>query len=197
MTTYISCADTAKLIRQSLKEAFAGVKFSVKSKTYSGGASITIYWTDGPNEAQIKAVVGRFSCSYFDGMQDLQGSKFHMMDGKAVSFGADYVCYSRDYSDAAIEKAIARVFRQFAGNFSGSGARVPVAADFRSGDLRCVLIPQMGAHHSHDLQYFVRTVLTKNSDRLHVKPSPTAGKVFQTHTDRNGQSSFDAVRETL
>lgn len=43
---YISCADTAKLIRQAIKEAFPGVKFSVRSSVYSGGASITVEWLD-------------------------------------------------------------------------------------------------------------------------------------------------------
>ena len=42
MTKYFTCAETAKLIRQSLKEAFPGVKFSVRSSTYSGGASIDV-----------------------------------------------------------------------------------------------------------------------------------------------------------
>jgi hypothetical protein len=46
---YLSCAETAKLVRKVLKTAFQGVKFSVRSDTYSGGASIDIRWTDGPN----------------------------------------------------------------------------------------------------------------------------------------------------
>ena len=56
MTKYFTCAETAKLIRQSLKEAFTGVKFSVRSSTYSGGASISVSWTDGPNAAQVESI---------------------------------------------------------------------------------------------------------------------------------------------
>lgn len=41
-TKYLSCAETAKLIRQALKEAFPDMKFGVRSKTYSGGASIDV-----------------------------------------------------------------------------------------------------------------------------------------------------------
>ena len=37
---YLTCAETAKLVRSALKAAFPGVKFSVCSSTYSGGASI-------------------------------------------------------------------------------------------------------------------------------------------------------------
>lgn len=46
-TEYIGVADTAKLIRVQLKKNFPAIKFSVKSKSYSMGASITIGWTDG------------------------------------------------------------------------------------------------------------------------------------------------------
>ena len=46
--TYLSCAETAKLVRAALKKAFPGVKFSVKSSVYSMGASIRVGWTDGP-----------------------------------------------------------------------------------------------------------------------------------------------------
>jgi hypothetical protein len=41
-TQYLSCAETAKLVRAALKESFPGVKFSVKSSTYAGGASIML-----------------------------------------------------------------------------------------------------------------------------------------------------------
>jgi Large polyvalent protein associated domain 29 len=52
---YLSCADTAKLIRAALKKTFLRVKFSVRSKTYSGGASVTVHWTDGPTAKQVDA----------------------------------------------------------------------------------------------------------------------------------------------
>lgn len=40
MTKYISVTETAKLIRQTLKENFKCIKFSVRSRNYAGGASI-------------------------------------------------------------------------------------------------------------------------------------------------------------
>jgi len=197
MTKKLSCSDTAKLIRQSLKESFAGKIFSVKSRSYSGGASIRVGWIDGPNVAQVEAVVKRFSGSYFDGMSDLRGSKYHMIGSEQVSFGNDFLFFERTDSNAAIEKAIARVFRDFAGNFVGSNIERPTAADFRAGRLHSIQIPKMNAHHMHDLQYFVRMALAKSSDRLHVIKSPTASKVFQTHTDGHGQSDFDLVKAEL
>lgn len=44
--TYLTVAEVAKLVRRSLNEAFPGVKFSVRSKSYSGGASIRVKWTE-------------------------------------------------------------------------------------------------------------------------------------------------------
>lgn len=39
MTQYMTTAETAKMVRRALGEAFPGVKFSVRSKTYAGGSS--------------------------------------------------------------------------------------------------------------------------------------------------------------
>ena len=39
---YLTCAETAKLARAALKQAFPGVRFSVRSDTYAGGASIHV-----------------------------------------------------------------------------------------------------------------------------------------------------------
>src|SRR5262245_14811901 len=83
---YLSCAETAKLIRAQLKTEFPGVKFSVKSKTYSGGASITVGWTDGPTGKAVDEVVQVFSGAGFDGMIDMKYSKtaWLMPDGSAT-----------------------------------------------------------------------------------------------------------------
>lgn len=95
---YFSCADTAKLVRAALKESFPGVKFSVRSSVYSGGASININYVDGPSCDQVKAVVGMFEGSYFDGMTDYKGSNYGSIDGEEVRFGADFIFVNRKFS---------------------------------------------------------------------------------------------------
>ncbi len=67
---YASAADVAGFIRADLKAAFAGIKFSVRSKTYSGGSSVSVHWTDGPTEDAVNAVIGRYKAQGFDGMTD-------------------------------------------------------------------------------------------------------------------------------
>lgn len=86
-TTYLSCAETAKLVRTQLKKHFAGVKFSVRSDTYSMGASIRVKWTDGPCTTAVDAVVQQFSGSKFDGMIDMKHSHTSWLnpDGTAVT----------------------------------------------------------------------------------------------------------------
>lgn len=85
-TRYLSCAETAKLVRRTLKREFPGVKFSVRSKTYSGGASIDVGWTDGPTAKQVGAITGPYAGGRFDGMIDMAYSvqSWLLPDGSAA-----------------------------------------------------------------------------------------------------------------
>lgn len=76
---HLSTTETAKLIRDGLKNAFPGQKFSVRSKTYSGGSSIDIRWIDGPTDSEVSALVDVYSGKGFDGMIDLAYSYTHWL----------------------------------------------------------------------------------------------------------------------
>jgi len=97
-TDYVSTAATAKLIRQALKAAFPGVKFSVRTDSYAGGASIDVRWIDGPTTAQVDAVTGQYRGATFDPSIDLKTHVYHQVDGRRVSYGADYIMAQRRYS---------------------------------------------------------------------------------------------------
>ncbi len=98
--TYLTAAETAALVRKALAKNFPATKFYVRSKTYSGGASIRVMY-DGiisrtpspdygpyvtvtkpgaPLRAEVEKVVGVFGGSEFDGMTDLKYSVTHTMD---------------------------------------------------------------------------------------------------------------------
>ncbi len=79
MTKYLTVAETAKLIRTALKNEFPGVRFSVRSKSYAGGASIRIVYFDGPAYEKVKAVADRFEGAGFDGSVDYKFSKYHWL----------------------------------------------------------------------------------------------------------------------
>lgn len=189
---YLTCAETAKLVRQALKEAFPGVKFSVRSSTYSMGASMRVEWLDGPNEAQVEAVTGTFQGAYFDGGIDYKGSIYHLLDGQQVRFGADSIHCTRRHSEAATQAAIDRVCRRYAENFNEAGIEKPTAAQYERGGLWNVRLPDV----ADDLQRLIGSALHKHTDRLKVEKSKTAGRVFVTHDDgysRTNGSGFSAV----
>ena len=71
-TRYLTPAETAKLVRSSLKANFKSQKFSVRAKSYSGGGSIHVTWTDGPTEAEVTPIVNQYSGSNVDGSIDLK-----------------------------------------------------------------------------------------------------------------------------
>ena len=101
--TYLSCAQTAKLLRPALRTAFPDVKFRVRSHTYAGGASIDVAWTDGPTTGQVRAVTCLYEGASFDGMIDLKTYHDTLLAGedgqiKRVHLGADFIHTSRNIS---------------------------------------------------------------------------------------------------
>ena len=179
MSTYFNTAETAKMVRTALKEAFPGVKFSVRSHVYSGGSSIDIYWVDGPNAAMVDSVAGTFSGAYFDGMTDYKGSTKAMIDGKMVQFGADFIFTHRSTSLAFMQAAQAAAVRKY-GNLVAGVAILESAsgAYFDSKD--------------YDACRLVREVASKRTAYLCPRRSKTAGRVIYLGND--GHSDIGALR---
>lgn len=107
----LSCAETAKLLRAELKSAFPSIKFSVKSSTYSGGASIRVGWTDGAFTSEVEKVAKKYEGATFDGTIDLKEYKADtLMSFKGstmpvlVSFGSDFVFCDRELSPTYVEQ---------------------------------------------------------------------------------------------
>jgi hypothetical protein len=69
---YLSCAETAKLVRAALHKKFPGVKFTVRSDVYSGGASIDVGWCLGPTTKEVDAVAKQYESASFDGSIDME-----------------------------------------------------------------------------------------------------------------------------
>jgi hypothetical protein len=113
MIRLISTADTAKLIRSALKAAFPGTSFQVRSKSYAGGSSIDVHWTDGPTQGQVLAVTNPFEGATFDAMQDLKESRIVEVNGEKIRYGADYVFAKRAYSEAVRIAVMTEVAARF------------------------------------------------------------------------------------
>jgi len=110
ITEYISVTDTAKIIRKELKANFPGVKFSVRSDKYAGGASINVGWTDGPHKFEVDAIVQDFRGADFDGMTDFKYRNDLIPDPvegfKVVHYGANFIFTNRKMSNEFAERIL-------------------------------------------------------------------------------------------
>lgn len=148
MSDYLSCSETAKLVRKALKEAFPGQKFSVRSSTYSMGASIRVGWTDGPQTADVDKVVGCFAGSGFDGMIDLKTSNSHWLypDGTVQVFeyeiGHSYGSTTLDLTGQKVEdyaadyRAGVRAAMGIKNYIEGDEGRAAWLAGYAEGEIR-------------------------------------------------------------
>ncbi|TFC94511.1 hypothetical protein E3O65_00345 [Cryobacterium breve] len=59
MTEYTSTRDTAKLVRTALKNAFSGVKFSVRMSTGTRAAWMRVSWSAGPTKLEMRAITNQ------------------------------------------------------------------------------------------------------------------------------------------
>lgn len=156
---YVGVVEIAKLVRKALKETFPGVKFSVRSEKYAGGASIDIFYTDGPTRDQVDSVTSPFRGAYFDGMTDYQGSRYAELDGEPIHSGAHYIFSNRVFTDQAVQTAIDQVFAEYEANFVKRGIAKPTVEDYRHN--RCFnmeLFPEC-AYPRNRLDFYIGDVL--------------------------------------
>lgn len=106
--------ETGKEIRQALRRAFPGVKFSLRGSRGTGYGWFSLSWTDGPTDRAASAICGGFRSSYFDGMDDsthtIPSTLYALEDGTLYEprWHCNGVNTSRDYSAEA--KAWARSY---------------------------------------------------------------------------------------
>lgn len=100
-----SHATGAANLKRHLAHEFPGVKFSVKSDSFSGGDAIRVSWVDGPRIGEVDAIADMYQESDFDGMTDC--STFRHSVFTAVFGGAKYVTCSRSESVELTIRALA------------------------------------------------------------------------------------------
>lgn len=187
MKNYLSCAETAVMIRQVLKESFPGVKFSVRSSVYSGGASININYQDGPNVDAVKSAVSIFEASYFDGSIDYKGLNFTAIDGQEVRFGCDFVFVNRKVSDEVYAAAIDALYEKFAGNFRNDPLPRVTVADVKNGASLSRDIPGMSNGLYGGFNRRLDEVVREMAADYPVQQSATLARISSLGDDGYGQ----------
>ena len=66
-----TAAQTAQEIRKVLKHIHPEIKFQITSKSYSGGNSVEIQYTNGVATKEIEKIVNCFEYGSFNGMEDI------------------------------------------------------------------------------------------------------------------------------
>lgn len=139
----------AKNMRIELAAAFPGVKFSIKSRRFSGGDAIDVRWTDGPCTEQVDAIIDKYAAGSFSGMDD---SYTYSSSAWNRAFGdAKYVGSDRRYSDAAVASALRTVASKYASNLRDAGVTLPTAAEYQSGRFSWSYAKVLGNDDARDL----------------------------------------------
>ena len=113
---YERAKETAKKVRKALKAAFPGIKFSVRSSTYTGGSSLRVSWVDGPRNKEVQEVTSKYKSSTFDGMTDMKTTHgYKDPETGEMCSGADYIFVERERSEELTEK-IKKMAEKLTGN---------------------------------------------------------------------------------
>lgn len=203
---YMSAPAVAAFLRQCLKEAFPGVRFSVTTDR-----SLRVRWTDGPSRAAVEKIAGTFAGSYFDGMIDFEGAIYHSIDGQKVRFGASYVFCERTMSVEALTVGAEALRARYPATnqapavitpaeFADWSPRVEANPDFpgalegrHAGDVELV-----APDDEHGLSRFVRPAVAleywfDHARPFAVQPSPTFDRVAILGTDGYGNTALPAA----
>lgn len=81
-------------IKKELNKLYPETKFSTSSESYSGGCSIRINWTNGPDCSEVDKIVYKYQYGRFDGMTDCASTESAAFD--KMYGGAKYVFTSRE-----------------------------------------------------------------------------------------------------
>ena len=108
----LSPAEAAKRIRADLKKAFPGVKFSIRSETFSQGSAVRVSYSDGPPRKAVEEIAEQFGQRGqrgFDGSDDstyfVKGAMRLSDAGPVIVSYGGFVSVTRSFSNYVWENA--------------------------------------------------------------------------------------------
>lgn len=148
-----SHAAGAKNVKRHLEREFPGVKFSARSKSYSGGCSIDVEWVDGPTDEQARKIYDKYGTKDFDGMTDCESYRDNLLAD--VFGGAGYVHGRRETSDEVTQFAIDYVWETYSW---ADGNAKPTPAQWRNGETWGIKMKN-GNGYNDDMQAMIHRCL--------------------------------------
>lgn len=99
-------AQAAASIKRELAEKFPGIKFSVRSKSFSMGNSVDVSWELGPTSKEVDIILEKYVEGHFDGMTDCYeyGRDTETRAFQAEHGSAKYVHGSRSFPEGFYER---------------------------------------------------------------------------------------------
>lgn len=70
MSTQATVKETAAAVRATLKTVHPATKFSVRMSTGTGHGWLSVSWSDGPTDDDLRPLLDQFCSLRFDGMDD-------------------------------------------------------------------------------------------------------------------------------
>lgn len=122
-----SHAQAAANIKKELVAAFPGIKFSVKSKSFSMGDSVDVSWQFGPTSREVDAIIEKYAYGRFDGYTDSYNYDGDL-DGKvfrAANGSAKYVSGQREIPSETFTQICKDIAALFEVEFSDVWQRSP------------------------------------------------------------------------
>ena len=102
-------ALAAQELRKELKKVFPATKFKVTSKTYTGGNSVTVSYTDGPTYNDVNKVASKYQAGSFDGMTDMYTYDTRNSEVRQ----AKYVFVTREYSPSVYQETRDKLVKMY------------------------------------------------------------------------------------
>lgn len=181
----LTLVDTAQLVQTVLREGFPATSFAVRAAKSEHGTQLTIDWTDGPRDVQVARLVMPLQATRLaDGGRVERVEHFMLTSSgrQTVCLAADRIALSRQFSDRAVERALARLASRY-GDRLAPDVRASMTVDgYRAGNLQ--LLEVIGVHRAgsvrsgSNVQMDVAAMLAETSDVHGFPRSATAARLF-------------------
>jgi len=181
--------DVAVFVREILKEEFPGTKFSVRTKTYSGGSSINVSWLDGPCQRDVDEKIKHLqSVSHMDITDLVHHHPYLEYKGERFRGGPSYIFATRRYTRDFLERV---------------GNRVLELYELDEEELPDILDGEYGARflNGHDRYLEISSVIPSDDDDYQFKSLISRGgpytlpQLIDRHAARKDADDLEEVTE--